>query len=419
VRCETCGRPLTGSWSKGRNGRYAYNHCPRRCRAIYVSKAALEGAFVDELALLQPTPGYMRVVKDRVLYVWEQECAAARERTAEQERRLKAVRLKLDRLDEAFLYSESIDLETYGLQRDKLREELTFSKIDYHTEAVEEVDVEGIASCGLCGGGLVVETSSRKGGRLPEYVCHRHRHNGTCPNGLRMPLAEMNDAVLQAIEEHALTPEAVEQVVLLTERDDARDRRAELEHERADVSRRLARLVEPIETGDAVASLVARVRDLEARQAAISAELASLRPVPRLAPDVLADRLAEWRRLLRQSTTQSRAVLQRVLRGRITFTPLAGRDGYTFAAPTRFDKLFSGFAVSPEARPAFLEGTLTGSENLTAEDTGEADYGRLLERAYERVNNGKGVASPTGVVPAWSKHIPGEVPAVGGTEHAA
>ena len=104
VRCETCGRPLTGSWSKGRNGRYAYYHCPRRCRAVNVSKAALEGAFVDELALLQPTPGYMRLVKDRVLYVWEQECAAARDRTAEQERRLKAVRLKLDRLDEAFLY---------------------------------------------------------------------------------------------------------------------------------------------------------------------------------------------------------------------------------------------------------------------------------------------------------------------------
>ena len=28
VRCETCGRPLTGSWSKGRNGRYAYYQCP-------------------------------------------------------------------------------------------------------------------------------------------------------------------------------------------------------------------------------------------------------------------------------------------------------------------------------------------------------------------------------------------------------
>ena len=56
VRCETCGRPLTGSWSKGRNGHYAYYHCQRQCRAVNVTKAALEGAVVDELALLQPTP---------------------------------------------------------------------------------------------------------------------------------------------------------------------------------------------------------------------------------------------------------------------------------------------------------------------------------------------------------------------------
>ena len=36
------------------------------------ARPTLEGAFVDELALLQPTPGYMRLVKDRILYVWEQ-----------------------------------------------------------------------------------------------------------------------------------------------------------------------------------------------------------------------------------------------------------------------------------------------------------------------------------------------------------
>jgi DNA invertase Pin-like site-specific DNA recombinase len=144
VRCDVCGRPLTGSWSKGRNGHYAYYHCQRQCRAVNVSKAALEGAFVDELALLQPTPGYMRLVKDRILHVWEQRRAEANERTTEQERRVKAIQQKLDRLDEAFLYAESIDLSSYSRQRDKLREELTLAKIDHHTEAVDELDVQGI-----------------------------------------------------------------------------------------------------------------------------------------------------------------------------------------------------------------------------------------------------------------------------------
>jgi hypothetical protein len=61
---------------------------------VNVSKAALEAAFVDELALLQPTPGYMRLVKDRILDVWEQRRAEANDRTTEQQRRVSAIQQK-------------------------------------------------------------------------------------------------------------------------------------------------------------------------------------------------------------------------------------------------------------------------------------------------------------------------------------
>ena len=44
----------------------------------------------------------MRLVKDRLLYVWEQRCAEARDRTAERERRVKAIHQKLDRLEMRF-----------------------------------------------------------------------------------------------------------------------------------------------------------------------------------------------------------------------------------------------------------------------------------------------------------------------------
>ena len=53
----------------------------------------------------------------------------------------------------------------------------------------------------------------------------------------------MNEAVLHAIEEHTLTPEAVEQVVQLTERDDARDQQVALTRERKEVEKRIARFV--------------------------------------------------------------------------------------------------------------------------------------------------------------------------------
>ena len=98
---------------------------------------------MDELALLLPTPGYMRLVKDRILYVWEQRRAEAKDQTAEQEKRVKVIQQKLDRLDEAFLFAQSIDATSYERQRVRLREELTLAQIDHHAQAVDELDVQG------------------------------------------------------------------------------------------------------------------------------------------------------------------------------------------------------------------------------------------------------------------------------------
>ena len=135
-----------------------------------------------------------------------------------------------------------------------------------------------------------------------------------------------------------------------------RDQQEAPKHEQQDIEQRLARLVAAIETGGEATSLVAKVKELEARRVVIDGELRSFKPVPRLRPEVVERRLTEWRRRLRQSPTQGRAVLQRVLRGRITFTPKCG--GYEFEAPTRFDKLFLGVAVEI---PADMEVSYAGT----------------------------------------------------------
>ena len=144
VRCESCGRGLTGSWSKGRNEYYAYYHCRPGCRAVNVTKARLEGLFADELALLQPTPGYMRLLKESVLQIWKARKAAVREEIATAERAGNAIQEKLDRLDEAFLFERSIDIDTYDRHAEKLRQELTLLRMDRHSSELDELDVEGI-----------------------------------------------------------------------------------------------------------------------------------------------------------------------------------------------------------------------------------------------------------------------------------
>ena len=105
----------------------------------------LEGLFADELALLQPTPGYMRLLKESVLQIWKARKAAVRGELANAERNAKAIQDKLDRLDEAFLCERSIDIETYDRHAEKLREELTLARIDRrHAGQLEKLDVEGI-----------------------------------------------------------------------------------------------------------------------------------------------------------------------------------------------------------------------------------------------------------------------------------
>ena len=86
----------------------------------------------------------MRLVKDRILFVWEQRRAEAKDRTVDQDRRVKAIQQKLDRLDDAFLFAQSIDRTSYERQRDRLREELTLAQIDHHADATDELTVQGI-----------------------------------------------------------------------------------------------------------------------------------------------------------------------------------------------------------------------------------------------------------------------------------
>lgn len=90
-------------------------------------------------------------------------------------------------------------------------------------------------------------------------------------------------------------------------------------------------------------------------------------------------------------------VLQRILRGRLKFTPRADGGGYDFEGPTRFDKLFAGIACDT---PTWLvPGDITGREQIGPEDTFDGDYGRLLDRANP--SSGKRVASPTGFEPVF------------------
>jgi hypothetical protein len=97
----------------------------------------------------------------------------------------------------------------------------------------------------------------------------------------------------------------------------------------------------------------------------------------------------EWRRLLRGDVAQARSVLQRVVDGRVTFTPYPAGMGASFRAETKFPGLFAGVTVTAlpvELPPYVRTGNRRGLEALdAAERSVEARYEELLERAEAAV----------------------------------
>ena len=202
----------------------------------------------------------------------------------------------------------------------------------------------------------------------------------------------MNEAVLKAVEEHALTPEAVEQVLQLARRDDAQEHRDSLGRERKDCEKRINRLTNLIadSEGDAPSALVAKLRELENRRNAIDQELADIKPIPRLAESVLQDRL---------DRTEVGPVFHHARTCRTTANPSWPYHlhtlgaGYEFEAETRFDKLFIGLVAGRkvERRPG-RESFIDPNDRAGMEDERfytDEDYGRVLERAHRLLENRK------------------------------
>ncbi len=100
-------------------------HTRPGCRGLNVTKASLEGLFVDELARLQPSAGYMRLLKESVVKVWKERQSAVQTELQAAEHARQKLQRKLDRLDEAFLFERSIDIDTYDRHADRVREQVT------------------------------------------------------------------------------------------------------------------------------------------------------------------------------------------------------------------------------------------------------------------------------------------------------
>jgi site-specific DNA recombinase len=99
VRCEGCGRPLTGGFARSKTGKhYARYWCPTTDCHVGVSREDLETQFVDLLARLSPSAEAMGEFPKIATRVWEagqSDVQAKAKRTAAHIEKLKTMKKRL------------------------------------------------------------------------------------------------------------------------------------------------------------------------------------------------------------------------------------------------------------------------------------------------------------------------------------
>jgi site-specific DNA recombinase len=117
VRCEGCGKGISGSFSTGRGGRkYAHYACRTEgCRKVKFRQQLLHDHFLSALNSLFPDDRYRSLFREVVLAVWREKRAGEIERQEIARRRVADLKTRKQRLVD-LLVEGRIDQQTYEEQ---------------------------------------------------------------------------------------------------------------------------------------------------------------------------------------------------------------------------------------------------------------------------------------------------------------
>jgi site-specific DNA recombinase len=134
----------------------------------------------------------------------------------------------------------------------------------------------GLIKCGACGAGMASIGRDAKGLRVQ---CSGHRENGTCENGRRVYLDEIEIIVVRALRQHLEQPAVITEYVTAYNQERKRLRRqsgndlARLTRRDGEIRRELGRLIDSIAQGMPAGSIAPRVRELESERLGIAAAI--------------------------------------------------------------------------------------------------------------------------------------------------
>lgn len=143
AKCDACGEYLTGSWSKGRNKRYAYYHC--LCGKTRISKNTLEEIFYSTLKDIQPNSDFKKLFKEILYDVWKQKQS---EKLSILNKVTKEV-AKLREMKERLLQKNLdgvVDDEDYKRAKSRLDQEIVIKEVERSDSVSEETNIDYLVS---------------------------------------------------------------------------------------------------------------------------------------------------------------------------------------------------------------------------------------------------------------------------------
>jgi site-specific DNA recombinase len=209
--------------------------------------------------------------------------------------------------------------------------------------------LSSLARCSKCGGPI----HARKGkvGQLATkvYMCGYFHDRAACTNSLRRPVVEADAACIAWIKNNVLREEVVLEILKevrqrISNQCDESDGQVEaLETQVAKLRKEIANLAEAVAlTGGSVEALAQKLSERQERISDMEARLKMLR----VAPDVLKlevrrlegevrHRIDHFRELLDRDPEEARKVVEALLDGPATFTPIETPDGRRYKVAGR------------------------------------------------------------------------------------
>ncbi len=127
VLCFCCGKPMTASWTTGRNGKHPYYHCKTKGCSIKgkaIRRKDIESQFEEILKSIKPKEATLNLTKEILLDIWGKKLGQLSDVRKDNERNLDEIRAKirmfLDRIGKT--ENETV-VKTYEKEVEKLSNE--------------------------------------------------------------------------------------------------------------------------------------------------------------------------------------------------------------------------------------------------------------------------------------------------------